>query len=92
MQAIMRRVWQLEDRGLELFFEGRTSLYLTLKTKAVRNRVEAVLLQQPALHLEKRRTRRAWTRDWLSGKVPSLPSTPPLTFRHSSLVMTPFSY
>eukprot|EP00884_Botryococcus_braunii_P012576 jgi/Botrbrau1/21319/Bobra.0184s0029.2 len=69
VQAIAQRVWQLEDTGLELFFGGRSSLYLTLKTKAVRDRVEAVLRRQPAVRLEKRKTRRSWTNDWVAGKV-----------------------
>ena len=40
---------QLEDLGLELFFSGRSSLYLTFRCPADRNAFAASLRAQPAL-------------------------------------------
>lgn len=49
---VMRRVYQLEDLGVEVFFPGRASLYLTFKTTAHRERFIKLLMQQPNLQLE----------------------------------------
>ena len=38
-QALIRRTYLLKDIGLEIFFSGRNSLYLTFKTSADRDRI-----------------------------------------------------
>lgn len=58
---VMRRVYQLEDLGVEVFFPGRASLYLTFKTTADRESFIKLLMQQPNLQLEHMRR-------WLVGR------------------------
>lgn len=50
--SVQRRVYQLEDLGVEVFFPGRASLYLTLKTSVERDAFIKALMQQPSLQLE----------------------------------------
>ena len=38
-QALIKRTYLLKDIGIEIFFSGRNSLYLTFKTSADRDRV-----------------------------------------------------
>ena len=40
--SLMRRTYLLEDVGLELFFAGRHSLYLTFRSSADRNAAESM--------------------------------------------------
>ena len=38
-QALIKRTYLLKDVGLEIFFSGRNSLYLTFKTSADREKL-----------------------------------------------------
>ena len=38
-QALIKRTYLLKDIGIEIFFSGRNSLYLTFKTSADRDRI-----------------------------------------------------
>lgn len=38
-QALIKRTYLLKDVGLEIFFSGRNSLYLTFKSTADRDRL-----------------------------------------------------
>jgi hypothetical protein len=67
--AVAPRVYQLEDLGLEVFFSSRHSLYLAFRLHADRARMQRLLMQQPALQLEKMRSREQWTRDWVNGRI-----------------------
>ena len=67
--AVAPRVYQLEDLGLEIFFSSRHSLYLAFRLHADRARMQRLLMQQPALQLEKMRSREQWTRDWVNGRI-----------------------
>eukprot|EP00887_Chlorella_sp_A99_P007641 scaffold20.g7641.t1 len=69
VEFVARRVYQLEDVGLELFFSGRASLYLTFRARPDREAFASALLRQPALRLERLRSRERWTRDWVAGRV-----------------------
>ena len=67
--AAARRTYQLEDLGLELFFSSRHSLYLAFRAAADRDVFQRLMHQQPAVQLEKMRSREAWTRDWVAGRI-----------------------
>lgn len=67
--AVAPRVYQLEGLGLEVFLSSRHSLYLAFRSPADRDAFQAALMQQPALHLERMRSREQWTRDWVSGRI-----------------------
>lgn len=67
--AVAPRVYQLEGLGLEVFLSSRHSLYLAFRCPADRDAFQAALMQQPALHLERMRSREQWTRDWVSGRI-----------------------
>ncbi|GAB4819113.1 hypothetical protein N2152v2_006159 [Parachlorella kessleri] len=69
VMSVQRRVYQLEDLGVEVFFPGRASLYLAFKATPGREAFIRALMQQPALQLEHMRSRDKWTRDWVSGRV-----------------------
>ena len=69
VEFVANRTYQLEDLGLEVFFSGRSSLYLTFRQHADRDAFAAALARQPALELERMRTRERWTRDWVTGRV-----------------------
>ena len=72
--SMARRTCQLENTGLELFFPGRSSLYLTLKTPHAREDLRSCLQAQPGLRMRHQRSQAMWRRDWCLGKVPSPPS------------------
>ena len=38
-QALIKRTYLLKDIGLEIFFSGRNSLYLTFKSNGDRDRI-----------------------------------------------------
>ena len=42
-QALIKRTYLLKDIGLEIFFSGRNSLYLTFKTSEDRDRIAGKL-------------------------------------------------
>lgn len=42
-QALIKRTYLLKDIGMEIFFSGRNSLYLTFKTNADRDRIAGKL-------------------------------------------------
>ncbi|KAL4452133.1 hypothetical protein ABPG75_007795 [Micractinium tetrahymenae] len=67
--AVAARVYQLEGLGLEVFFSSRHSLYLAFRSPADRDAFQAALMQQPALQLERMRSREQWTRDWVNGRI-----------------------
>ena len=48
----MMRTYQLQPNGLEIFFSGRNSLYLTFRTQDERKRCDAALRSQSALKLQ----------------------------------------
>ena len=54
----MRRSYQLEPTGLEVFFSGRSSLFLTFATTAERDLYEETLRRQPDLRLLQMRSPR----------------------------------
>lgn len=66
---VMRRVYQLVDLGIEIFFPGRTSLYLVFKSPQIRDTFMKLLMQQPNLQLEHMRSREKWTKDWVNGRI-----------------------
>ena len=41
-QALIKRTYLLKDIGVEIFFSGRNSLYLTFKTSADRDRIKGM--------------------------------------------------
>ena len=67
--SLAARTYQLQDTGLEIFFAGRVSLYLTLLTPGERNALMRAMQMQPALTLQRARTPKQWRRDWCRGKV-----------------------
>lgn len=67
--ALAPRVYQLEDLGLEVFFSARHSLYLAFRSARDRDAFRAALAAQPAVQLEKMRSREQWTRDWVHGRI-----------------------
>ncbi|KAK9868121.1 hypothetical protein WJX84_006728 [Apatococcus fuscideae] len=67
--AIMPRRYQLEELGLEIFFTGHGSLFLTFRTKAARITCQKTLQALPAVQLQKFRSSAKWTSDWVNGKV-----------------------
>ena len=67
--SLKARTYQLQDTGLEIFFAGRASLYLTLRTQEERDTFARALQAQPALRLRLERTPEQWRRDWCKGKV-----------------------
>ncbi len=46
-QALIERTYLLKDIGVEIFFSGRNSLYLTFKTSADRDRMAGMLCGMP---------------------------------------------
>ena len=71
--SLAARTYQLQDNGLEIFFSGRASLYLTLPTSRDRNTLQQALLDQPALRLQQARPPEKWRKDWCRGKVGPIP-------------------
>lgn len=67
--AVSPRVYQLEDLGLEVFFSSRHSLYLAFRAPPDRARFHRLLMAQPALQLDRMRSREQWTRDWVGGRI-----------------------
>ena len=67
--SMARRTYQLQNTGLEVFFPGRSSLYLTLKTHAAREDLRSCLQAQPGLRMRQQRSLHMWRRDWILGKV-----------------------
>ena len=67
--SMARRTYQLQNTGLEVFFPGRSSLYLTLKTHAAREDLRSCLQAQPGLRMRQQRSLHMWRRDWSLGKV-----------------------
>ncbi|KAI3438042.1 hypothetical protein D9Q98_000485 [Chlorella vulgaris] len=67
--AVARRVYQLEDLGLEVFFSSRHSIYLAFRATADRNAFQRALAAQPSVQLERMRSREQWTRDWVHGRI-----------------------
>jgi hypothetical protein len=67
--AVARRVYQLEDLGLEVFFSSRHSIYLAFRATADRNAFQRALAAQPSVQLERMRSREQWTRDWVNGCI-----------------------
>ena len=78
---ISKRTYQLNDVGLEIFFPGRNSLFLTFKSEARRDQFLRVLRQQPELKLEHVRSPAKWMRYWRQGKVGG-PSSARHTYQH----------
>eukprot|EP00850_Spirogloea_muscicola_P000597 SM000002S05677 [mRNA] locus=s2:1500317:1510139:+ [translate_table: standard] len=69
VSSVMRRTYNLEEIGLELFFQEWSSVYFTVKTKEECTRLHDMLLQQPGLSLQKMKLREKWVTDWVNGKV-----------------------
>ncbi|BDA48009.1 probable protein FAN at N-terminal half [Coccomyxa sp. Obi] len=68
-QSLIKRTYLLQNIGLEIFFSGRNSLYLTFKSTQERNTLAGLLEQQSDLKLRKRKDRKTWRRDWQRGRV-----------------------
>ena len=64
-----RRTYQLQNTGLEVFFPGRSSLYLTLKSAHAREDLRSCLQAQPGLRMRQQRSPAMWRRDWCLGKA-----------------------
>lgn len=71
MLNISRRTYLLEDTGVEIFFPGRNSLFLTFKSSKDRDLFLRVLRQQSELKLTHARPLAKWVRYWRQGKVRS---------------------
>ena len=67
--AVAPRTYQLDDRGLEVFFSPRHSLYLAFRRGSDRDAFQRALMAQPELRLERMRSREQWTRDWVNGRI-----------------------
>ncbi|KAK9819324.1 hypothetical protein WJX74_006280 [Apatococcus lobatus] len=67
--AIMPRRYQLQELGLEIFFTGHGSLFLTFRSKSACSDCMRTLQGLPAVQLQKFRSSKKWTRDWVNGKV-----------------------
>ena len=67
--AIMPRRYQLQELGLEIFFTGHGSLFLTFRSKRACNDCLRTLQGLPAVQLQKFRSSKKWTKDWVNGKV-----------------------
>lgn len=67
--AIMPRRYQLQELGLEIFFTGHGTLFLTFRNKQACRDCLRTLQGLPAVQLQKFRSSKKWTRDWVNGKV-----------------------
>lgn len=66
---VSKRTHLLEDAGLEVFFPGRNSLFLTFKSPGDRDLFVRVLRQQPELKVRHARSLSKWLKQWRQGKV-----------------------
>ena len=65
----MPRRYQLQELGLEIFFTGHGTLFLTFRSKQACRDCLRTLQGLPAVQLQKFRSSKKWTQDWVNGKV-----------------------